>query len=103
MSSRHFAIRTIRDGTVKIGGLTFRPRDDYGGELDGQRWAFGLYPDYTNKDGEQIAYLWGTEQMYRCVGGQCPKHPDPEVEQCDWPAPNLIDGYFHWDWWAAKP
>jgi hypothetical protein len=55
----------IRDGTVRINDLTFRPTNrwlEYDGRLDGMRYTFGLY--WTGDEMEPFVYLWGTEEDF---------------------------------------
>lgn len=88
-------LRTIKDGRVTIYGRQYVPsvREDsfaYDGRLDGQRWAFGLYPDPS------YVSLWGSEAAYRDPGmpdGDWPADPD------NWPGEACIDGVFVWEWW----
>lgn len=87
---RRFAIRTIKNGRVKINGTWFYPDTrylQYDGRLDGKRYAFGLYwlnsktimADYVN--------LWGTEEAYKNIDS--------------WPGPECVDGYFNWQFWYS--
>jgi hypothetical protein len=99
-SEKRFAVRTIRNGEVRIGGKVFRPGDKgdrpYDGRLDGLRMAFGQYPGFTFSDGLKRVSLWGTERAYRCRHD----HDADGTEWCDWPGPNCIDGTFYWDSWT---
>jgi hypothetical protein len=100
MSKPRFALRTIRGGVVKIRGCVFSPvtRDgeQYAGQLDGQRWAFGLYwgpPSWDRYDSDGFASfvsLWGDEAFYRDEGAP-------------WPGKNCINGRFQWEWWDRQP
>ena len=92
MRKRNFAVRTIRDGAVKINGKVFWPSErwlKYDGRLDGMRYAFGLYwgPGGQFQD---FVFLWGREEMSR-------RPDDIELEY----GPELVDGYFPWAWWNA--
>jgi hypothetical protein len=63
MSDHRFAIRTVRDGRVKVDGKVYRVNENhqkYRGELDGLRYAFGRYADPFH-----FVCLWGTEAAYR--------------------------------------
>jgi hypothetical protein len=84
MSRRRFAIRTIKNGTVRIFGETYMPEDSevpYDGRLDGQRWAFGLYQSTP-----EFVFLWGTEAAYHGAD--------------DWDTrPDVVDGFFVWVVW----
>ena len=102
MITKHprFAIRTIKRGCVQIRGRLFRVGEyhqPYTGELDGQRWVFGLYwgpRDYDRYDSDGLAsfvFLWGTEQAYREINTYDPSYVEP----------NCINGVYHWQWWYA--
>ena len=89
--SKNWAIRTIKDGKVRIGGVTFapQPRDmPYDGRLDGMRYAFGRY--WEGDSVRPFVCLWGTEAFYH----------DPDEP---WPGPECVDGYFVWQFWHAVP
>lgn len=89
MKTERFAIRTIRRGKVKIGGVTYEPSSQfqvYDGRLDGMRYAFGRYWD---ADGPRpFVHLWGSEAFYH--------NPDEK-----WPGPECIEGRLPWEWWNA--
>ena len=96
--------RTIRDGCVTIYGRTYRPAErshptsiPYTGQLDGQRWYFGLYWGPYSVAGTRLASfvsLWGTEAAA--------KAKDEAAMKEHWPGPNCINGYFQWEWWNAE-
>ena len=93
---RNFAIRTVRDGTIKVEGRVFAVGQDhreYHGELDGQRFAFGLYGDAAFGARPHAVSLWGTEAEYR----------DARTAVDDsWVDPNppyAVDGRLPWGWW----
>ena len=84
-----FALRTIRNGRVKLFGREYAPSErhmKYDGRLDGLRFAFGLY--YVGMERELHASLWGTERAFKAAD-----------EDTDWPGPHCVDGSFPWDWW----
>lgn len=92
---RKWAVRTIKNGEVRISGVTYRPEAihmPYDGRLDGLRMAFGRYwvgqHEMTLRNGLRFVSLWGTDLAFRS--------PDPDT---DWPGPNCVDGVFPWDWW----
>lgn len=109
-TTNRFAIRTVKDGAITIGGKTFRPREwyqerdgclrqdarptyndlPYRGELDGKRLAFGRFPSYE-AEGEFTEYVW--------LWGSATRFFEHEE---DWPGPNCIDGVFRWDWWYTE-
>jgi len=88
------AIRTVRNGSVRIACHIYRPNElhrKYNHELEGLRLAFGLYwigkefqPDFVS--------LWGTEAMYRGISSK-------NFGILYRSQPNLIDGRFYWEWW----
>lgn len=100
MTKRNMVLRTIRNGKVKINGVWFTPtvREHetsipYTGQLDGQRWAFGLYygpKNYETFDengwNRRVVFMWGSKEAYHDLDN-------------DWPGDNCINGYFQWDWW----
>lgn len=90
MTSKHWAIRTIRDGKVRIGGVTFTPdgnHREYDGRLDGMRYAFGRY--WRGDELAPLVCLWGTEEFYHNA-------------DAEWPGPECVDGYFFWEFWHAE-
>lgn len=85
---QNWVTRTIRNGTVKVGGITFRPflHDDspvYDGRWDGQRVVFARY--WT--DDWYHTHLWLS-------------HFEGETED-DWPGKACVDGVFRWADWIA--
>lgn len=107
MSKPNGVFRTIRDGRVRIYGRTYVPTErthptsiPYTGQLDGQRWYFGLYwgpPNYDRYDARGLASfvsLWGTEAAAMAKTGDDIK--------AHWPGPNCINGYFQWEWWHVE-
>ncbi len=88
VSNQHLAVRTVRDGRVKIKGQWFVPRDRYDGELDGQRFAFGLY--WSGDRMQPFVSLWGPEQNYRERDNEKWERSPCEKE----------DGMY-WTWWNA--
>lgn len=107
MSKRpRFAFRTIHQGRVRIRGVVFRPDEHhraYEGQLDGQRWLFGLYwgpPNYDRYDAKgwcsAFVALWGTKAAAKA---------QTEAEMDALPRePNVdADGRIHWEWWHADP
>lgn len=82
-----FAIRTIRNGRVKINHRWFSPRDQglkYDSRLDGMRYEFGLY--WTGDRMESYISLWGTEEIHR-------------THNFDLEQPEVVDGTLPWMWW----
>ena len=94
---KKFAIRTVRDGSVKINRRTFfldQNFRQYHGELDRQRFAFGIYPNGAFGARSQAVSLWGTEKEYREA---C------HAEDDSWADPNppyQFDGQLPWVWWG---
>lgn len=67
-----FAIRTVRNGRVKIFGNIYKCPDepDSGGRFEGNRYAFGLYWQYPYDDADTPELLdhvhhWGREAYYK--------------------------------------
>lgn len=83
-------IRTIRNGKVKVFGHWFSPREEYHGELDGQRWAFGIY--YIGNMMMDTLYLWGSEDLYHAIN-------DENFSELYYSQDNIRDGVIHWSWW----
>jgi hypothetical protein len=82
-----FAIRTVRNGQVKINGNIYRPGEThmkYDGRLNGKRFAFGLYDHKPD-----LISLWGTEEEYRIPGS---------INNGE----HIING-FPWLFWHADP
>ena len=96
MNETKWVIRTVRHGKVRVGGQEFVPYERhlaYDGRLDGLRFAFARYRDYSTPNGYlSHIYLWGTEAAF--------KSPDPAVQ--GW-GPELVDGGFPWASWIAVP
>jgi len=90
---QRFVIRRIKDGSVSIKGVTFRPRSDaalkYDGRLDGMRYAFGLYWNGDEFE-KRFVELWGTERAYRYGVG------------LNWPGPECVDGKLYWSSWEGS-
>ena len=88
--ARHFVIRTIRNGKVRIFGHDFTPdapHIPYDGRLDGLRYAFGLY---RLGDGyEHFVHCWGTEAAYRSDSDLAPAGPE------------VVDGALAWEFWST--
>lgn len=94
------AVRTVRRGRIKIGGVVFAPDtrfQRYQGELDGQRIAFARYRDYETGGWKPLLELWGSEHAYRhCIDG-----PQDDCPEC-WPPPGTQpDGVMPWSWWHS--
>ena len=100
----HFAIRTIREGRVKILGHFYEPRGESAERFNGQRAAFGLYwgaPGYANYDERGLmdsCCLWGSEAMYRAAGVD-DDSDDSEYNRLYDLNPFCEDGFFKWEWW----
>lgn len=93
-----FAVRTIRNGRVKIGKQWFYPDPkwlEYDGRLDGMRFAFGRYWRMGMCNSwrtEPYVFLWGPEENYR------------ERDTTKWiDDPQIVDGTMPWTWWRTKP
>lgn len=86
MVQQHWAIRTVRNGKVKILGKWYKPDDEYNGELEGQRFVFGLY--WCGNERRPFIFLWGPEQNFR------ERDHNKYVKN-----PCHINGYIYWSWW----
>jgi hypothetical protein len=82
---KYFAIRTVRNGMVKINGKYFKPERDCT-PLEGQRFAFALY--WTGKVQSPFVALWGTLEEYHTS----------DIEK-DFQQPYCVDGVYVWMWW----
>lgn len=92
--SKCWAIRTVRDGRVKIGGRVYRPQGHhlaYDGRLDGVRFLFGRYAAPWKPGGwEPFVCLWGTEKAY--LSGK-----DEDLAG----GPEVVDGSLPWSFWEV--
>ena len=85
---KHFVIRTIRKGRVRIHGKWFTPSEQhqkYNGQLEGLRYVFSLYPNHATGGLEKFVSLWGLDQYDKegfLVSG-----------------PEVVNGYLPWIWW----
>jgi len=93
MASKRFAIRTVKDGSIKVFGMTLVPidaRNQYDGRFEGHRLAFAMY--YIGKERQPFVSLWGTERDYRCHSEDMP----------DWGKPPVcMNGVFEFAWWET--
>ncbi|HUW15287.1 MAG TPA: hypothetical protein VM537_36575 [Anaerolineae bacterium] len=92
--ARHFVIRTIRNGKVRIFGHDFTPdapHIPYDGRLDGLRYAFGLYEYCGDRHSgyHHFAHCWGTEAAYRSDSDLAPAGPE------------VVDGALAWEFWST--
>jgi len=90
-----WAVRTIRDGRVKLFGVTFEPSDmhmKYDGRLDGKRYLFKQYsPSFSHR---LMASMWGSEERYRtALSG------DENWHLLD--RPEVVDEKHPWSTWFA--
>lgn len=92
MNGKRWAIRTVRNGRVKIGGRYYRPQERYfayDGRCEGHRFLFGRYPAPWLPGGyEPHVCLWGTEEACRSGGDE--GHAN---------APHVVDGSLPWAFW----
>lgn len=87
---RRFAIRTIKDGRVKINNRYYAPPDAhmaYDGRLEGLRYAFGLYAHERG-----FVCLWGTHALWKAGNS------DYEQEYAKG-GPHVINGREPWLFW----
>jgi hypothetical protein len=99
MSESSFAIRTVRNGQVKIGGKIYIPQRESSRDtapLEGKRYAFGRY-QRKRDDGTRyfanFVCLWGSEAEF---------HANPETVPADsFDESYCVNGYFIFDWWVT--
>ena len=93
MSHPNWAMRTVRQGRVKVLHHWYRPSEHdraYDGRFDGKRYLFGLY--WTGDIQEPFLALWGSERYAKA------KDPDGlGGDDC------VVDGYLPWYWWDLIP
>ena len=87
MSETRFAIRTIQNNLVRIGGLTFKPDIPVPAKMEGQRFAFGRYRRGNRY--EPFVCLWGTENEFR--------NPDADDHEL-----YTENGVSIWCWWRTS-
>jgi len=98
MRETNFAVRTVRQGAVRIGKRLFKVSEQhmkYDGRLEGLRFVFGRYPK-IGSPGEYALFvcLWGTEHYG--------KHLNKETcEECKSGDASVIDGSLPWLWWRS--
>ena len=92
---KRFAIRTVKNGTVKINGVIYFPSEQfmkYDGRLDNKRFAFGIYDEYDHK--RRFVSLWGNESSYKC------NHSETDSNcNCFKDTIECVNGSFPWVWW----
>lgn len=84
----HRVIRTVYAGTVQIGGVTYRPKDTYNGELDGGRYLFARY-DMAGYYNPYVALICSERHSKDLITYE------QEMET----APYIVDGYFWFQTW----
>ncbi len=92
MNETNFAIRTVQEGRVKVGGVCFKVDElhlTYDGRLDGLRFAFARYKHFIH-GGPYLPFisLWGPEAQWH--DHKCPRGPE------------VVDGALPWMWWRAE-
>lgn len=93
---RNWAVRTVRNGQVRIFGRDFAPSNEhrvYKGELEGIRFMFGLY--YVYEHMLDFVYLWGTEESSKRL------REDPDLWEKEEPCgPEVMeDNSIPWAFW----
>ena len=81
-TGRSWVTRTIKQGKVRINGRYYRPRNihmEYDGQLEGQRYIFGLY---------------GDNEAFVSLTAAHPYHPAE-------PGPEIIKGRLPWLFWEV--
>lgn len=92
-TTKKFAVRTIKNGSIVICGTRYKPREEYNGELDGLRFAFGRYESFSEQGHEPFVCILGTEQLCTMDGTK------EEIESVWINQPHHINGEIHWYWW----
>lgn len=96
---RNFALRTVKNGSVKINGVTYFPKHwdemPYDNRFEGLRFAFGLY--YIGDRQQLHICLWGTEEYYFLHDAE---NDAAWKKECDL---LTINGTFYWmAWYPTK-
>ena len=93
---RHWAMRTVRQGRVKICGEYYYPDTRYlayDGRLDGQRFLFGRYP--VGETYLPYVCLWGSVALALA--------PDDTTYDALWgTGPEVVEGTYPWEWWGTE-
>ena len=92
-----FALRTIRNGRVRIDGREYavsEKHEPYDGRLDGRRYLFGKYaPDV------HAVALWGTEAAYLSTRRNAPQEAQEAYERGEFDGLEMVDWRLPWMWW----
>ncbi len=103
MKKQLWALRKVRHGFVKIGGVRYYASDnhrEYNGECDGQWFLFGRY--FTGDKVEPYVHLWGSRAT--AMAGREATNPDELSKAMDAvrdTETNVIDGKIYWQFWRA--
>ena len=101
-----FAIRTVKDGKVKILGNIYEcpTEPDSGGRFEGKRYAFGLYWSMVS-DNDSYAYQlddhvehWGTEAYYKSGDSQAYQDDILHMTQEDDKGQHML----YWASWMSR-
>ncbi len=95
-TTTRFAIRTVRDGAVKICGVRYHvdtQQGKYCGELNGKRYAFGRYWQVDKY--LPLVFLWGSEREFLRVTAGFLTWADFEPDY-------VIGGQLPYVWWRAR-
>ena len=97
---KRWAVRTVRNGRVKVYGRYYAPDVPAKPEMEGKRFMFGLYFVGSPKKGIQATrrgrrfiYLWGTQREAENVQAWI----DGEID--DHSIYTIDDGGLAWCWW----
>jgi hypothetical protein len=87
--------RTVRNGSVVIGGVRYRPREThmkYDGRCDGTRFLFGRYPKPgLPGEWEPLVSICTTEKHHRSGN-----------DKDAFAGPDIVDGTMPWLFWEAE-
>jgi hypothetical protein len=92
-----FALRTIRNGRVRIDGREYAVSEKhelYDGRLDGRRYLFAKYAATR-----RAVALWGTEAAYLATRRNAPQEAQEAYERGECDGPEVVDGRLPWMWW----
>jgi len=96
LTSKHWAVRTVRNNRVTICGRVFvcPTKVDPGDRFEGLRMMFGRYPQVDGYLFFPFVHCWGTEEEARM---------NREELRENWPGVVCHeDGYFYWESWREE-
>lgn len=93
---RKWALRKVRNGRVKIGGVWYVPKDhhrEYKGECDGGWYLFCRY--FVGETTELYVSLWGSKEYADATTAE-------EMDAARHTNRNEIDGVIYWQFWQRE-